>query len=64
MRRDKSKSRFQTAMRAVFGLSLLAFIGIAGASDQAQLSLVQTIAYGVLSVATVGVSGYLGGIIR
>lgn len=64
MKRDKSKTNFQTAMRAVFGLSLLAFIGIAGASDQAQLSLVQTLVYGALSVATIGVSGYLGGIIR
>lgn len=64
MKRDKSKASFQTAMRAVFGLSLMVLVGIAGASDQAQLSLVQTIVYGALSVATIGVSGYLGGIIR
>lgn len=58
------KKRFQIAMRIVCGLSFLALLGIAGGSDANQLTMKQILTWAPIALATFGLSGYLGGLMR
>ena len=60
----KMKRRVQIAMRILCGLSFLWLLGIAGSSDLGLNSLREVIVQGTIAVSLLGITAYLGGLIR